>query len=141
MARMKYEPASNDVIELTRRIINTFPERFININHDDIYFTFKDSATSTWRARTGLVSGDMETLTKKKLRLQVWKKDWESSNELQRARTIFHELMHITYDSEKNKYSLVRHELEDWKDAVKLFGVDDENLERVFEPLKEKQAV
>ncbi len=136
MAKAKYEAASNEVIELTRKIINTFPEKFIKVNIDDLHFIFKDVEKSKMLAHVRLLSGSLQTLTKKKIEFCVWKQHWESSDLNNKAMTIYHELTHIFYDSDKNKYKLLRHDVEDFHELLELFGLNRDKLDAAFVKLK-----
>lgn len=132
MARTVYEPASNEVIDLTRKVIKAFPEKFLHINMDDIHFIFKDAEKSRNRAYVKLIKGDQQTYTKKKITFCVWKQDWDSSNDKQRAFVIYHELTHLGFDEDKNKYIMRDHDVKDFHENLKLFGLNGENVDSIF---------
>jgi glucosamine 6-phosphate synthetase-like amidotransferase/phosphosugar isomerase protein len=138
--KAKYELASNEVIELTRKVINMFPEKFIHIKVEDLHFIFKDVDKSKVAAHVRKLSGSLQTLTQKKIEFCMWKTYWEQSNQFERMRVIYHELTHIGYDDDKQKYQMVRHDIEEFKESLKLFGLNGENTEAIFSArMAEKQ--
>ncbi len=140
MGRIVYEPASNEVIETTRTLIKTFPDKFLHVKLEDIHFIFKDAEKSRVKAYVQLFKGELQTLTKKKIMLCVWKQDWESSTEATRAFIIYHELTHIQFNEEKNKYVMRDHNVKDFKENLELFGLSREKIDSVFSEIITKTA-
>lgn len=128
----KYEVADTSVHQMLAQVVSTHPDKFIHVNPDDVHAVFKDSLKSSWRARIRIVSGYLSTLTNKKFVLEVHKADWDSSTTEERALVVFHELMHIVFDEEKNKYKLRKHDVQDFYEVLKKFGLDKENINEVL---------
>jgi predicted metallopeptidase len=132
MSNVRYEVADGSVRQMLERVINSFPQRFIHVNPEHVHIVFKDSEKSKWKARVRLVKGLYQTLTNKPIAMEVWKADWLNSNEAQRAAVMYHELTHIAFDEEKGSYKLRHHDVEDFFDVVKEFGLSYESAEAFF---------
>lgn len=135
MAKTVYEPASPEVFEMVKKVINQFPQQFLHINVQDLHLTFKNAPKSKWRAQTRLLRGLWETVTQKKLGICFWKEDWVNCGDAQRAYVVYHELMHINYDDEKGKYSLRQHDVQDFREMIQDLGVIGEKAETFFAPI------
>lgn len=129
-----YELADKSVSDMVERVINSFPGKFIHVNPADVHYVYKSSEKSKWRAQVRLVGRELSTVTDKKIIFTVHKEDWLSIPESMKAAIVFHELTHIAYDDKVTKYRLVQHDIQDFRDIVKAFGVDYENAEAVLKP-------
>jgi DNA-dependent RNA polymerase auxiliary subunit epsilon len=133
---VKYEPADPSVQKMVERVINGFPQKFIHVNINDLHLTFKDAPNSPWKARTRILGGFYSSLTPKKIGIEVWKQEWINADEDQRALILYHELLHVSYDTEKNTYKLKQHDVQTFYEMLKDFGLDYERSSEVFEILK-----
>lgn len=132
MARAKYEPASADVHTLIEKVINAYPHRFMHINRADLHLTFKDHPTSAWRGRTRLLNEFYSSLTSKKIAIEFHKQYWEECNEDQKAMLIMHELFHILFDEKNREYKLRQHDVKDFYELLKEFGLNYESANNVL---------
>jgi len=139
MTQIKYETVSNDVREMIEKLINTFPDKFIHININDLHLTFRDSEKCTWKARTRLLNEFYRSLTDKKIGIEVWKQDWMTAKESQKAAVVYHELMHIVYDETKKVYKLRRHDVQDFYEMLQQMGLNYENADDVFSKFTKKE--
>lgn len=133
----KFEVADHTVDDIAEKLIEKFSKKFLHINLQDVYFVFKDSIKSKWRAQTHLVGGVLSSFTKKKVTITVWKQHWITSNEVERMLILYHEFLHITYDDDKKKYVLNRHDIENFREMLVDCGIDEEKAVQVFGTLEE----
>lgn len=133
---IRYEAVDNSVKEMVEKVINGFPEKFIHININDLHLTFKDAKSSTWNARTRLLNDFYQSLTNKKIGIEIWKQYWITAEESMRALTIYHELMHITYDKNKKKYKLQAHDVQNFYEILSIVGLNNENIDQLVSKLK-----
>jgi len=138
MAERYEKKGIEELQSLTEELINEFPQRFIHIKVNDIHFAFKDAATSSWLAQTRLLSGFYQTLTEKKLSIATWKANWLTVTRRDKLYILYHELMHIAYDKEKQVYKLIPHDVKTFYSMLKEFGIDREKSDDVFKNLLNK---
>lgn len=133
---IKYEIADVSVSDIAEKVLHKFNKKFLHINPQDIYFAFKDSLKSKWRAETRVVGGLTSSLTTKKLAITVWKQHWVSSDDTERMLVMYHELLHIVFDEDKKKYSLLKHDLETFREMIVDLGLDEEKAIKFFGELE-----
>lgn len=131
--KTKYEPVSNSVSEMVDRLINTFPDKFIHINRNDLCLMFKDSPKSSWQARTRIFNGLYRTLTGKKILMEFSKQDWELNTEVQRAVLVYRELLKVAFSDKKKDYVIRRFDVQDFKEVLEKLGLSYENADSFFQ--------
>ncbi|MEE9214910.1 MAG: putative metallopeptidase [Thermodesulfobacteriota bacterium] len=132
----KFEIADNTVEEIAERLVEKFSKKFLHINLQDVYFAFKDSQKSKWRAQTSLIKGVLSSFTKKKVAVTIWKQHWVTSDEVERMLILYHEFLHLIYDDDKKNYVMVRHDIENFREMLMDFGIDEEKAKQVFGTLE-----
>jgi len=129
------------VIELAEMIIQKFPEKFAKVQMNDISFCFKDSPKSTFIAKTSRITGAFTTLTDKKINMTIWKEHWDKADDPYRALLMYHELSHIMWDGENDKYALIKHDIQDFAEILNVYGVEWQNREKFLRILKGEEPV
>ena len=132
----KFEIADQTVDDIAEKLVGKFSKKFLHINLQEIYFAFKDSPKSKWRAQTSLVKGVLSSFTKKKVAITIWKQHWLTSDEVERSLIIYHEFLHLTYDDDKKNYILNRHDIENFREMLVDCGIDEEKATQLFGTLE-----
>ena len=128
----KFEVADSTVESIAEQVVERFNKKFLHINLQDVYFAFKDSASSTYRAQTKLIRGIASSLTTKKLAITVWKQHWNTSDDVERMLIMYHEFLHIYYNDDKKKYVLKKHDVENFREMLADFGLNEEKAKEFF---------
>jgi predicted metallopeptidase len=139
MAKATYAPASNSVIDMIEKIINTFPDKFIHIVPTDLAVLFKDQSKKSTdeivtriKAKTRVLSAPLQLLTRKKILIEILQQEWELSSENQRALLIYHELFHILFDDKKREYRMRKPDVKGFYELLKTLGLNYENADTFF---------
>jgi len=76
--------------------------------------------------------------------LEIHKENWLEASEGKKLYIILHELYHIPvegFNTESKQYkNIVKHDLEDFKDLVKEYGVDMEGADKLVEMVTPEQS-
>lgn len=131
-----YTPAPPEVEVMCKKVMSTYPDKFGKINANDIVFAFKDAEKSKYHAQVRLLKGVTQIFTNKKIGIIVFKPSWETFDEGKRALLIKHELTHVLWDEEKEKYKLKKHDVEDFEEIITPYGTRWENSNKVAEEMK-----
>jgi len=132
MAKTKYVEASQDAESLVSKVMEVWPDRFAHINRTEILLVMKDSAKSTYRARTRLLNGFYRMLTKKKIIIELWKQGWDLDKPVDRALTVYRELWRIDTRETTHDYKLVKPDLTDFTKILEKTGLHGETAEQFF---------
>lgn len=87
-----------------------------------ILYVFVDKAKKFW-GKCQLVSGVNQFASGYQYTIQFNHEAWENLTELQREALVYHELLHIFYDSEKDKYSIDDHDVEEFGKVIHKYGL------------------
>jgi hypothetical protein len=126
MAKVKYIDAVPEVDDLVTKIMQVWPDRFAHINRTDLLLVMKDSAKSTYKARTRLVKGADRLLTKKKILIEIWKQGWDTDKPVDRALTLYRELYRVDLHETTKDYKLVKPDLTDFSKILEKTGLHGE---------------
>lgn len=137
MAKTKYTVVSTDVEEMVTKLMNSFADRFIHIKRQDLYLCFKDSAKSSYKARTRLLNGFYRGLTQKKIVIEIHKQEWELSKPAEKALLLYRELYKIDLRESTKDYKLTRFDLNDFKKILEKVGLHMENVDQFFSKILE----
>ena len=120
MSDINYEYA-DDVKKIAEQVIKEY-EQFKHINIDDIFFirTSKHIMSGHVLGRTHELIDMVKFLTKKKYIIEI-PPVFDTKNDKVKSIIIEHELMHIPID---NKKGLVGHDIEDFKEIIKKYGIE-----------------
>lgn len=134
MAKTKYTAASAEVEEMVNKVMNSFPDRFIHIKRNDLYFCFKDSPKSAYKAKTRLLNGLFRGLTQKKILIEIHKQEWEllKNYPAQQALLIYRELYKIDLNETTKDYKLIRFDLQDFTKILEKVGLHGETVDQFF---------
>jgi hypothetical protein len=130
--KTKYIEANSTVEELTTKLMQAWPDRFIHINRNDILLVMKDAPKSTYDARTRLLNGFYRMLTKKKIIIEVWKQAWELDKPAERALTLYRELYRIDKNAKTGDYKLTKPDLTDFTKILDKVGLHKETVDEYF---------
>lgn len=129
----------SNTIALVAKIINRFPEKFSHLDPEQIVLVFKDSEKSSWYGQTRLIKGVWQVITDKAVLMTLWKNAWNAKTPSWQALLIYHELLHIGWDDEKG-YKLIKHDIEDFAEVLKQYGIDWENSDEFIAQLNKENG-
>jgi hypothetical protein len=132
MSKTKYIEATHQVEDLVTKIMQVWPDRFAHVNRTDILLVMKDSAKSTYKARTRLLNGFYRMLTKKKIIIEVHKQSFELDRPVDRALTLYRELFRVDLRESTNDYKLIKPDLTDFTKILEKTGLHGETAEDFF---------
>lgn len=133
-----YERIDSDgeVVDLTLKILKKYSERFGHIHYDDMVFLYKFADKSDWAGQCRLIKGVWEAITDKKVMISLWHENWVKKSTSEKALLLFHEICHIGYDDDKAKYTIIKHDVEDFREILREYGVDWEDSQKFLDNLK-----
>ena len=113
-----FEDASEDLLDVAERLINTLPE-FNHVQPAKIKYLFK---TGNWTkiGECAKTSGKWRHLTEFDFVIVIHKETWEAFAELQREALMHHEISHI--GRAEDKWVIVRHDVEEFLITFKRYG-------------------
>ena len=127
--------ADSETYDLLKSVIHGFP-RFSHIDPEKITLLFKVAKKCRWVGETRkMTPREAVAYPNKELIISLFRPNWESLNHPMQVAVFYHELMHIAYDAEKDKYSLVRHDVEDFTELVTKLGFGYENAAKLLEEM------
>lgn len=127
-----YSITESEVLDMAEKIIKKY---FPHLKMSDIHWVWKESDKSTYAARTYLIQGPVATMTPCKIMIVIHKETWEEKEESWQALLLYHEFYHILWSEEKARFSLLRHDIQDFAVILKQFGVEWENSDKFLETL------
>jgi predicted metallopeptidase len=126
----------NEYVRLTREedICLKLAERYSTLlcpihKNDILVFEWKTQRSQRYWAKICRISGIFKALIKSldvdaKFIIQIPTSSWEQLTDIQRQWVLFHELMHINFDPEKQKYKLIQHNIQDFRVILNKIGLD-----------------
>lgn len=114
---MAYEQ-SNEIKDIASRLINKFPENFSAFDVDQMLFLMETSKSPKKYADVRKVNPPYTYVTSVKFIMTVYEKNILEFSDAQLHALVLHELMHIDETFTK----LLKHDLEDFRAIVDLFG-------------------
>lgn len=116
---MKFENANEEFSKLATELYLKHKETLdLTVNPDRVMFlrTEKKKGKYAWcRA----IRGEYELLTNKKFFIVIVSENFDMlGSEDKRRYVILHELKHLHYDDETNKYNLLKHDLEEFQELL-----------------------
>jgi len=137
---MKY-----DVAEELRTRVGQIKKRFDHmicqdVAADEIGMLWYTNEKSPYKAKMIKTAEYAQALSVPTFVLVVWKKGWDDcKDEAKKDALILHELMHMGYDAESGKYSIRKHDVEDFKELINTIGISWENAKEKLELLENKK--
>lgn len=130
--KTKYEPAGVSIEDMISKIMNTFGDRFIHINRNDLLIVLRDSPKCSYNAKTKILNGFYRMLTKKKIVVELWKQGWELDKPAERLLTLYRELYRIDLNEKTKDYKLVKPDLTDFVKILEKVGLHKETVDVFF---------
>ena len=137
MAKTKFLEADNSVHDVVTKLMNTFPDRFLHINRNDLLLVMKDAPKSTYKAKTKILNGFYRMLTKKKIVIELWKQGWELDKAAERALTLYRELYRVDINDTTKDYKLTKPDLTDFTKILEKVGLHGETTDQFFSKVTE----
>lgn len=130
-----------DIVDL---IVEAFPEKLGHIESNKILYSCFSQPKSNVKARIVPIQKRYEIfLDEGSYILEIHKESWEVADEGLRLYIILHELTHIPsegFNKESKEYKkTIKHDLEDFKDLVRDYGVDLEKVDQLVEKIQEAE--
>lgn len=132
MSKVKYTEATPAVEDLVTKIMQVWPDRFSHINRTDLLLVMKDSAKSSYKARTRLLNSYNRLITKKKILIEVHKQSFDLDKPVDRALTIYRELYKVDIHEKTKDYKLVKPDLADFTKILEKTGLHGETASDFF---------
>jgi predicted metallopeptidase len=132
-------PELKDVVDL---VVKAFPEKLQHIESNRLLYASFSRKTSRVKGRICPISPRYEIFLGEAVYiLEVHLESWEKMSEGIRLYVILHELLHIPemgfQDGSKQYKHTIRHNVEDFRDLIKEYGVDMENVEKLAKQVNE----
>lgn len=109
---------SEDIKSIATKLINKFPDNFSTFDVDQILFLMETTKSPKKYADVKKVQPPYTYITNVKFIITVYEKNILDFSDAQMHALVLHELMHI----DENFTKLVKHDLEDFRAIVDLFG-------------------
>ncbi len=109
---------SDDIKSIAEKLIDKFPNNFMNFNADEILFLMETTKSPKKYADVRKVQPPYTYVTSVKFIITVYEKNILDFSDAQLHALVLHELMHIDDTFTK----IVKHDLEDFRAIVDLFG-------------------
>lgn len=139
MSKAKFVDADASVTDLARKIQNTFPDRFIHIKPNDVYYVFKDAPKNVFKIKTNVTNGLYRALTGKKIIIQIHKQEWTLLNDTERALLIYRELYRIDLNQkDKTEYKLIKEDIKDFSKILEKIGLHNETADQFLSTVTAK---
>jgi hypothetical protein len=138
MAKTKYETAGSSIEEMVTKIMNTWGDRFIHIQRNDLLIVLRDSPKCAYNAKTKILSGFYRMLTKKKIVIELWKQNWELSKTAEKLLLLYRELYRVDLNQKKDDYKLTKPDLTDFTKILEKVGLHKETIDQFFEKVLTK---
>ncbi len=124
-----FEDATPDVVDFSTKLINESPE-LDKSKAAKVKYLFRSGSWSKWGecART---TGKWRHLTDYDFVITLHKDTWDTLSEHQRNALLHHELSHI--DRAEEKWTLARHDIEEFLTTFKRFGAWHGNLQMMVQ--------
>ena len=117
--REKYFDAI-EVKEIATKIIND--NTFVFPRNCPILYLFIDKSKSFW-GKCSKASEIMTIASGYEFVIVINHEQWQILNDTQREGLVYHELCHCGYDSEKGKYYIVDHDVEEFSSVIRRYGL------------------
>lgn len=136
---MKYEEMQ-DLKEVVNKLKEAFPEKLSHIQADRILYLCFSKKVSETKGKVGPVQPKFAVFLKdKEYLLEIHKESWLVYDIPMRLYVVLHELCHIpeggfTQDSKEYK-KVIKHDVQDFKELLRTYGVDLENVEKLAEQI------
>ena len=102
----------------------------------EIKFLILDSPRSSYFGKCSKATGKWKHLTGMDYVVEVWDGFWKTATQIQKQALLYHELSHIDYKEDKDTgeitWKIKRHDVEEFFDVVKNYGIWDSKLKTLF---------
>lgn len=130
--KTKYVEADVTVHALVDSIMNTWPDRFMHVQRNDLLLIMKDAPKSSYTAKTKVMNGFYRMLTKKKIVIELHKQEWDLSKPAERVLMLYRELWRIDLNAKTGDYKLVKPDLTDFTAILDKVGLHKETVDTYF---------
>jgi len=114
---------SEEAQELALEVLKIYDNKFYFINPEDILFVEELNKRPRFIAKIRLLEQPLTLLSDKRFILEIARQNWDMLSHNQRILVIYHELLHIKFNFEFNKYELKQHDVEDFSEILSVFGL------------------
>jgi predicted metallopeptidase len=120
--------------EVVEKIQAAFPDKFTHVNPDRILYAAFSRKSSKVKGRIGPIPARFSPFLQScDYFLEVYHEGWQDADEATRLYIVLHELTHVPiegFDKESKYYKkTLDHDLEDFRELVKQYGVDLEKAD------------
>lgn len=114
---------SDELSELVQKILQKYENKFWYVQFSDILCVEEYNKRPKHIAKVRLLEPPLNMLSDKQVIIEIARQHWDELTENQRLVVTYHELMHLEFDFENNKYKLRNHDVEDFHTILNTFGL------------------
>ncbi len=116
---MKFQNADEEFSKIAKELYETHQKTLdLTVNPDRVMFLRIEKKKGKY-AWCKLIHGEYEQLTNKKFFIVVVSENFDMLDSDEKKRyVILHELKHLHYDNEKDRYGLLKHDLEEFQELL-----------------------
>jgi len=114
---------SDELPPMLEEILAKYDNKFYFVNLDDILCVEELNKRPRHIAKIRLLEQPLTLLSDKKFILEVARQNWDMLTYNQKILVLYHELLHIKFNFEFNKYELRQHDVEDFSEILSVFGL------------------
>ena len=114
---------SDELPLMVAEILAKYENKFYFVNIDDILFVEELNKKPPSIAKIRLLEQPLTLLSDKKFIIEVACQNWDMLTYNQKILVLYHELLHIKFNFEYNKYELNKHDVEDFSEILNVFGI------------------
>lgn len=118
-----YYQLSEELEELTKLVIKKYDNKFYFINPDDILYVEELNKRPRHIAKIRLLQQPLTLLSDKKFIMEISLQHWDNLSYNQKLLVVYHELLHIKFNFENDKYEIELHDVEDFSEILSVFGL------------------
>jgi len=139
---MAVEYASFPEVKTVVKVLkDKFSAQLAHINPESILYLSFSKPKSAVKGRIGPVPKRFAHLfPDQDYFIEIHKESWLNSTEAERLYVILHELLHIPEEgfvnSSKEYRKTVKHDIQDFKALVKIYGIEGENLDKLAKAVR-----
>ena len=139
---MAVEYASFPEVKTVVKVLkDKFSAQLAHINPESILYLSFSKPKSAVKGRIGPVPKRFAHLfPDQDYFIEIHKESWLDSTEAERLYVILHELLHIPEEgfvnSSKEYRKTVKHDIQDFKALVKIYGIEGENLDKLAKAVR-----
>lgn len=143
---VQYDPCGETVLELARELISKYHPHLAQCDaNDEIAYLFKNKGI-TVKGKSAIATAEkcspkVYALSGKRFVITICYEDWQNCTDILRRAALDHELFHLWLEEDEKtgetKYKILNHDLEEFGEIVRRYGVISHALAKFKTALEE----